>query len=458
MKQYPFFTNISVISSILFLAACAPAVPGPIPTTSAVAPGEIPNFIPTVTSLPATATPALTESQDAAGALVVAFVKDGNIHLWEEVTQQSRTLIRAGDVISVTMSDDGQVIAFQRRALVEQPELMEYVSLWAIDSNGQDPRELVSAESLRQRLQPAASDSASFAQISWIPGTHRLVYSGSKHYLPGQGFTQSTDIYLVDADTGSDIVLAPAVMPDTAYLNAWHFVISPDGGQIALISGTALNFINADGSNWRQAVLTYPQVGAGDAVLLPNGVWTQNSRAFIFTGPMPSESIHLLNYTIWLVPVDGSPAQSLGTLTDSHSSSVTFSPDGKQMAFLINQPPNYRIIPLAVEVGPLALPDSLELFYANLHWSPGGAAFVLRDRDLFQLCPGATQASEVCGEPIDLGKPDIISSIQWVGRNRFLFTSHEPATLSLGSLGGTVMPIFNASDGDWFSWDAVILR
>jgi hypothetical protein len=456
MKQYLSFISVFVTSALLFLSACAPVVPGPIPTTPAVAPGVIPNFIPTVTAPPATATPALTESQDVAGFISIAFVKDGDIHLWEESTQQSRTLIRADDVINVTMSDDGQVIAFQRRAFVEQPELMEYVSLWAIDSNGQNPRELVSAESLGQRLQPAPADSASFAQISWIPGTHRLVYSGSKHYLPGQGFTQSTDIYLVDADTGSDSVLAPAVMPDSAFLNAWRFVISPDGQQIALISGTALSFLNADGSNWHEAVLTYPQVGAGDAILLPSGVWTQDSRTFLFTVPMPSESIHILNYTVWRVPVDGSPTQSLGTLTDSHSSSVTFSPDGKHIAFLTNHPPNYRIMPLAVEVGPLALPDGLELFYANLHWSPGGAAFVLTDRDLFQLCPGATQASEVCGEPIHLGKPDIISSIQWVDSNRFLFTSHEPATLSLGSLDGTLMPIFNASEGDLFSWDAVI--
>ena len=191
---------LSSLILVFFLTACAPALQGPIPTTSAVAPGEIPDFIPTVTSVPATAAPALTESPADAGALVVAFVKDGDLHLWEETTQQSRTLLKAGDVTGVMMSDDGQLIAFTRRVLVEQPELMEYVSLWIVDNNGQNPRELVSADSLRQRLQPAAADSAGFGQISWVPATHRLVYNGSKHYLPAQGFTQSTDIYLVDAD------------------------------------------------------------------------------------------------------------------------------------------------------------------------------------------------------------------------------------------------------------------
>src|SRR5215211_7742772 len=138
MKQYPFFTSVFVTSAWLFLSACAPAVPGPIPTTSAVAPGVTTDSIPTVTAPPATTTPVLTESQAPEGALVVAFVKDGDIHLWAESNQQSRTLVTAGDVTSVMTSDDGQVIAFLRRALVEQPELMEYVSLWAMGSNGQN--------------------------------------------------------------------------------------------------------------------------------------------------------------------------------------------------------------------------------------------------------------------------------------------------------------------------------
>lgn len=44
------------ITVLLVIAACAPAVPGPIPTTSAVPPGEIPEFIPTVTPPAATST------------------------------------------------------------------------------------------------------------------------------------------------------------------------------------------------------------------------------------------------------------------------------------------------------------------------------------------------------------------------------------------------------------------
>src|SRR5919109_2243103 len=147
--------------------------------------------------------------------------------------------------------------------MVKQPESMEYVSLWAVNSNAENPRELVSADSLRQRLNPDPTHSVAIAQFNWIPGTHRLVYNASKHYLPGQGFTLSKDIYIVDADTGADAVLAPDVMPDR-FVNDWRFVISPNGQRIALFSNTELSLLNSDGSDLRRGVLTYPAVGMGD--------------------------------------------------------------------------------------------------------------------------------------------------------------------------------------------------
>ncbi len=52
------------------------------------------------------------------GTLEVVFVKDGNIQVWDEATQQTRTIVNTGDVFSVTMSDDGQMIAFTRGSWV----------------------------------------------------------------------------------------------------------------------------------------------------------------------------------------------------------------------------------------------------------------------------------------------------------------------------------------------------
>ncbi len=62
-----------------------------------------------------------------------------------------------------------------------------------------------------------------------------------------------------------------------------RFLPSPDGKQIALMSPSDVGFINTDGSNKRQDVLTYAEVGL-TGPLFPTGVWTQDSRAFVMTG------------------------------------------------------------------------------------------------------------------------------------------------------------------------------
>ncbi|HEX6033079.1 MAG TPA: hypothetical protein VFY83_01550, partial [Anaerolineales bacterium] len=155
----------------------------------------------------------------------------------------------------------------------------------------------------------------------------------------------------------------------------------------------------------------------------------------------------------WRIPIDGSSPEALATVAGSDPSSVTFSPDGKRASFLQTtdqQPPEiagWFITPLIPEAGPLALPTyGKEAFYANLHWSPAGDAFAIKDQDLLQLCPNATQDSQVCGQPIHLGS-GIITTLQWVDNSRFLVEGIEPNTLSLGKLDGTITPIVTWTQG-----------
>ena len=150
--------------------------------------------------------------------------------------------------------------------------------------------------------------------------------------------------------------------------------------------------------------------------------------------------------------MDGSSPEALATVTGSDPGSVTFSPDGKSASFLqtTDQQPaeiaGWFIAPLIPEAGPLALPTyGKEAPYANLHWSPAGDAFVIKDQDLLQLCPNATQDSQVCGEPIHLGS-GIITALQWVDTSRFLVEGIEPNTLSLGNIDGTITPIVTWTD------------
>jgi WD40 repeat protein len=441
MRSKLFFKHalISVCLLSLSLSACLLVQAG---VVSTVTPVSLP------TESLSTAMPSPSMPYSPSGMIEVAFVKDGNIQVWDEATQQTRTIVNTGDVFSVTVSDDGQIIAFTRGSWVGDVfDGYEQFALWAINRDGGNPRELISAQDLRQRINPSERDSSNFYQLSWVPHSHQLIFSGTRYIVQGEGLSHAIPqgAYLVDTDKGSVTVLAEAA-------ENLRFLPSPDGKQIALMSPSDVGFINADGSNKHQDVLTYAEVELAGP-LFPMGVWTQDSRAFVMTGSFERDPTLNVNFTLWRIPVDGSSPEALATITGSDPNSVTFSPDGKSASFLqttdqqLPEIAGWFIKPLIPEAGPLALPYyGKEAFFANLHWSPAGDAFAIKDQDLLQLCPNATQDSQVCGEPIHLGN-GIITGLQWVDPSRFLFEGIEPNTLSLGKLDGTITAIVTWTEG-----------
>ncbi len=94
--------------------------------------------------------------------LAVAYVKDGNIELRDGPMGQIQTILNTGVVIAVAMSDDGAVIAFLHRSVVEH------------------------AESLLQRLNAAGRDSTNIPQTQWIPPGH-IAYSPGRGGVRRQG-------------------------------------------------------------------------------------------------------------------------------------------------------------------------------------------------------------------------------------------------------------------------------
>src|SRR3990172_8590740 len=160
-----------------------------------------------------TATPSPSVPSLPIGMIEVAFVKDGNIQVWDEATQQTRTIVDTGDVFSVTVSEDGQRIAFTRGSWVgDVLDGYEQFALWAMNRDGGNPRELISAQDLRQRISPGERDSSNFYQLSWVPQSHQLIFSGTKYIVQGEGLSHAIPqgAYLVDTDNGSVTVLAEA--------------------------------------------------------------------------------------------------------------------------------------------------------------------------------------------------------------------------------------------------------
>ena len=294
-----------------------------------------------------------------------------------------------GDFLNV----DGVIQSFSVLAIL----VFSFGAMWAMNRDGGNPRELISAQDLRQRINSGERESSNFYQLGWVPQSHQLIFSGTKYIVQAEGLSHAIPqgVYLVDTDKGSVNMLAEAA-------ENLRFLPSPDGKQIALMSPSDVGFINADGSHKRQDVLTYAEVGFTGS-LFPAGVWTQDSSAFVMTGSFEEDPRLNVNFTIWRIPMDGSSPEALTTVTASHPNSVTFSPNGKSASFLqtTDQQPSeiagWFITPLVPEAGPLALTYyGKEASYANLHRSPSGDAFAIRDQDLLQLCPNATQDSQVC--------------------------------------------------------------
>jgi hypothetical protein len=445
MRSKLYFTHVLISACLLslLLSACLPEQAG-------VASTATPLSLPTESL--SKAMPSPSAPPVPTGMVEVMLVKDGNIQVWDEATQQTRTILNTGDVFSVTTSDDGKIIAFTRRSWVgDVLDGYEQFSLWAMDRDGRNPRELISAQDLRQRINPSERESSNFYQLGWVPRSHQLIFSGTKYIVQAEGLSHAIPqgAFLVDTDKASVNMLA-----ETA--ETVRFLPSPDGKQIALMSPSDVGFVNVDGSNRRQDVLTYAEAGLTNP-LFPTGVWTQDSSAFVMTGSFERDPGFTVNFTIWRIPMDGSSPEALATVTGSDPSSVTFSPDGKSASSVqwTDQQPSeiagWFITSLIPEAGGLALSYyGKETSFANLHWSPSGDAFAIKDQDLFQLCPNATQDSQVCGEPIHLGT-GIITALQWVDTSRFLFEGIEPNTLSLGKLDGTITPIVTWTENDRLS-------
>jgi len=367
--------------------------------------------------------------------------------VWDEATGESHTLFDSNDAIDVTMSDDGQVVTFLRRSVVKRSELdwYEQSALWAVDRSGANPRQIVSAEELRAFLGATDTESTNIPQLEWIPGTHRLLFSGWTYIVQAEGESHAVPqgLYRVDADTSKITVHLPAE-------NNLRFFPSQDGAWIALVSSTGLSFIDLDGNGIRQDVLTYPPAGFLGP-LFPVGVWSQDSSAFVVTGSLEDNPSTNQNFTIWRVPADGSPAQPLAAVTDSIVDSVTFSPDGRYVAFFRHAGPagqatdfGWYVTPLAPEPGALAVPRWAYLFWKNLHWSPAGVAYAFADKALFQLCPGAAQDTEVCGDGFELEGD--LASIYWMDGNRFLYATRDPYDLYFGRLDGASVRIAEGSE------------
>jgi hypothetical protein len=431
------------ILMMALLAACAtPAAtptinPTAVPLAIAITPtlplavAPLPTPAPTPSPEPPTPTPEPTPPPPG-----ILLIQDGHIQFWHEERQQTELLWAIGDAHDVWSTPDGQTALFFRRWVdfEANPRFgCQHAALWAIDRDGQNPRELVSFDTLRGYLdeQPCANRPILIHQLSWLPETNRLIFSLIREdsHLPPQA------IVLLDVETGRSQLLAPAT-------SHFHFVPSPDGQQLALISYTGLSFVTTDGRDWREDVLTYPSVGLPTPIF-PRGLWTQAGDAFVLVTAEETESPFIFDVTIWHLPLDGGETQQLAYLTNTYPESVTFAPDGRRLAYYAAATQSWPTIPLSPEPGALAVARQLSPFPANRHWSPAGEAYHFPNgfQGIFARICEDEEPAEGCDAALDLGD-DWIIYLEWLDDGRFLYLTGSPRALYLGSFSaGTVTPV-----------------
>jgi hypothetical protein len=388
---------------------------------------------PTPRPLP-TATPAVCLDENAKPRalpprqtpLEVRFISDGNIWVWEEDSGSAQQTSKTGDARSFAFSPDGEVIVFTRGPLYGQTEL------WGIHRDGTNLRLLVSADQLHTLVgEPSTTEHPYKDEIiyqDWIEGTHRLGVVIQRNYDAIGGCCDFGGYWQVDVETGE----LSAWTPPLETVNTQEGLLSPDGRQVAIINGTTVSLMNADGSNLREDVFSFVTAPAmeGPGIIYPHIEWAKDSQSLLaitFNGDVYSDDIPI---TTWRIPVDGSPAQELYTFSTLYYW-VSLSPNQKYLAYKKRVRPmtNDYELHLATFDGSTDIIHITQHSLEFLHWHPDAYHFVYEQWGIFRPFLG-----DVCGGSIPLldSADTPATQIQWVDATRFLFAK-GPLDPSAGS-------------------------
>jgi hypothetical protein len=381
----------------------SPATAPPSPGTQA--PPTAPP--PSVTQAPATAPPVLPPPPPPA-VLRIAYNDGNNLRLWTDGVGVT-TLYSGERVTDLLLSDDGQVVAF----ITQSPQWV-FTGLWVARTDGSVVQRLVDAPTMNAfNTNPSALGATPY-HLEFIPGTHTLAFN--TRLVFEIGLILQDDLRLLDTDTG---VL-------TTLLNvgqAGMFYYSLDGSQIALSTPTSISLINADGTNRRDNVLTYPAVitySEYQWYSFPRW-WPDSSQLSVV---IPSEDPFApgASMTVWNVPLDGSPPLFLGTYTTDMAlfdADSLISPDMTRVAYLqrVGQPANNTWDLHLVEL--YGTSDTVfttgDLRFES--WSPNSGWFVYTENQDMKVAqfgnPGAWPLADV----------PPARDMKWVDDNRFIYIS-----------------------------------
>ncbi len=385
------------------------------------------------------APPAASPEPAAPAVLKVAFVKDGDVWYWEEGTAAGQ-LTSVGDVVQAFLSDDGQIVAFIRQYDWNNHEI------YSVNSDGSNLQALVSlADFSGMVLEPEAISAVPY-RLAWVPGTHTLAFTTRLTY-EGPGLVLPDELRLVNADSGAiSLLLAPG--------DGGDFYYSPDGSQIALVNGTRISVVNADGSGSRE-LLAFPMVITySEYIYYPPVSWSADS-SYLRAAIPPHDPLADPPETtsIWHLPTDGTPPSSLLSLSavPFFQEEVSLSPNLDRVAYLsvvsTGSPPT-------VDLHIAQNDGSADTVYASgpysfTGWSPDNEHFIYTENG------NSPRVGRIGDSPNDYTGVTLMLDLSWVDANRFLYINRLSGSweLWLGDLGGpTTLITSTTGDGIRYSF------
>lgn len=298
---------------------------------------------------------------------------DGNLWIADasggpprQITSDAATMEAGGDVISYLfpkISSDGRYIAARRDAGVPVTEGVQYqFGLWVYDTETGESRPL---------YEDADSPPAGF---DWKPGTHLLAYGigSDPNYFIIRGdkpdAALATGIYAADLDSGATDLLVAPENGYTLLLPTW----SPDGrflsfDELIYMEGRGpfayYDFESQEYIPWDEPLGVYDWSPDGSQIAYDRLTYSPNGTERIFTRPR----------------LDGAEQQISADLDQGYAFYPVYSPDGMQVAYLIN-PGGPESVQHTLVVQDLANGETRELgSYESvwyLEWSSDGKALV----------------------------------------------------------------------------------
>ena len=224
-----------------------------------------------------------------------------------------------------SISPDGRWVAYQVGVTEDVSEL------WAVgaDPRASPPRVLMNAGTMPNST-PALLNSPQ--DYAWRAGTHSLIFS--THYTPngphGPGDFNNYDLWRVEAESAALTPLLPAG-------SGGAFAVSPNGAFIAIARPTGLDLVNADGSNYRKDLISFPSIITYSEYLYkPAPTWSPDSTFFGVAVPSVDPLAPDTSLALYRVGADGvvQPLANLpGNFVFGGAVRPTFSPDGQYLVY-----------------------------------------------------------------------------------------------------------------------------